>query len=128
MAGEDVAGEERAGGLAAAALRRERRDDVGPRDARQPSQTCLEVRLLALAGGEEQRAQPIAKTGERCVRDGLSVDDGRVVEVVATNPSRLGRRRGRASLGRRRRRGGGGGPPGGGGLVRGLARENKGGV
>src|SRR3954470_8305577 len=98
MAGEDGAGEERAGRLAAAALRREGGDDVGPRDARQPPQAGLEVRLLALAGGEEQRAQPIAKTRERGVRDGLSVDDRCVVEVVATKPCRLERRGRRASL------------------------------
>src|SRR4051812_26811424 len=116
VAGEDVAGEERTGRLAAAALRGEGGDDVGPRDAWQASQTGLEVRLLALAGSEEQRAQPIAKTGERCVRDGLSVDDGRVVEVVATNPCRLGRHRGRA-FDRRRPRVEVGEPHGGGHIV-----------
>ena len=49
VAGEHVAGEERARGLAAAALRRQRRHDVGARHAGQPAQAALQLGLLALA-------------------------------------------------------------------------------
>jgi hypothetical protein len=67
-------------------------------------ETPGKVRLLTLARGEEQRAQPIAKTRERGVRGTPSVDDRRVVEVVATNANRLGRRalRRRSRTGRSR--------------------------
>src|SRR4051794_7140955 len=65
VAGEDVAGEEGARRLAAAALRRKRGDDVRARDPRQAPQAGLEVRLLALASGDEQRAQAITDAADR---------------------------------------------------------------
>jgi hypothetical protein len=96
VAGEHVAGQEGARGLAAAALRRQRRHDVGPRHAGQPAQATLEQRLLALAGAHAQGAQLVAEAGEQRVRHRLSIDDRHVVELVPPGLAlRLGDRRGR---------------------------------